>query len=372
MRLGVNAWRLSGPRFGVARYAQYLISYWSKQLEDHDSLALYLHGPLTEKIPPASTPIEEVVLGPRLTSALWENLILNRHLGDVDVLFSPGYTTPLLYKGKSVVAIHSVNEIEAGRHSAAYKLSYSLKYRLSAHAANRVIANSQSTKDRIVEYYKVPEEKVDVVWLGADDSFRPANNPERDREIRLEYLGEDKPFVLFVGSMSERRNIPMLMKAFSLLKEREQLPHYLLMIGQNHEQIPLAQLAEKFGIADSFVHEVGSFSHHSEIVPIYNAAEVFVLPSFTEGFSLTLAEAMACGAPVITSSQSSLGEVANGYGITLDELNEESLAEAITKVLVNPELRSQLAQLSLERGKELRWEETARKTLDILKRVANE
>lgn len=373
MRLGISAWRLNGPRFGVARYTEYLVSHWSKQLSKNDSLTLYLHSPLEEKIPAAGVPINEVVVTPKLTNAVWENLLLPRACKDLDLLFGPSYTLPLLYKGKRVVSIHSVNEAEAGNHSLAYKLSYSLKYRMSARVADRVIVNSQSTKERVVDYYNIPSDKVDVVWLGTDSAFRPNtahDAGQQKRDTQLQYLGKEQPFILFVGTMSQRRNIPMLMKAFSLAKHRHKLPHSLLLVGRNAENLPLADMARQLGIADCVVHMGGSFASHQGIVPIYNAADLYVLPSESEGFSLTLAEAMSCGVPVITSSRSSLGEVANNYALTLDQITEETLADSIVQVLSDNDLQQKLRQSGLERAKSLRWEVCAQKTLDILRDVA--
>ncbi|MCK5791028.1 MAG: glycosyltransferase family 4 protein [Ketobacter sp.] len=375
MKLGISAWRLSGPRFGVARYTDYLVTALSKQLTAQDSIVLFsptaIDPPIQSK---GNAPVVERQVRPRLTNALWENLLLPKASRDMDIVLGPSYTLPLLGRGKKVVAIHSVNEAEQGQHSLWYKLTYSLKYRLSAKVADRVIVNSQSTKDRVVDYYGIAPEKVEVVWLGVDDSFRPYDAEiaaSNNRKTKLHYLGEDCPYVLFVGTMSARRNVPLLMQAFGAAKKRYNLPHKLFVVGNNIEHIPLDKLAAEFDITDSFVHFGGSFPHHGDIIPIYNGADLFVLPSNTEGFSLTLPEAMACGVPAITSANSSLGEVANGYAHTLEDINLESLSEAMGQVLCDRELHEKLKQQGLERAKDLRWDKCARKTLAILQHVVS-
>ena len=128
-------------------------------------------------------------------------------------------------------------------------------------------------------------------------------------------------------------------------------------------------MAQQYGIERDFVHFGGSFENHLDIVPIYNAADLFVLPSNTEGFSLTLPEAMACGVPAITSANSSLGEVANGYAHTLDDITVASLSHAIGQVLSDCELHQRLSKQGLKRAEDLRWDECARKTLAIVERV---
>ena len=373
MKLGVSSWRMNAARFGVVRYTDYLVSAMSRRLSSDDSITLFAPLPITPPVKSQGAPIYQRTIGPRLTNAVWENLILPFFASDMDVLFGPSYTLPLLSPGKKVVCIHSVNEAEKGQHSFWYDLTYGLKYRLSCKVADRVIVNSQSTKDRVVSYYGIPPEKIDVIWLGVDEKFQPLEGEhadEKNRDTRVQYIGGDRPYVLFVGTMSARRNIPILIKAFANAKHKHDLPHALFLVGQNREDIPIEQLAKDAGIEDSVVHFGGTFEQHGGIIPIYNAADLFVMPANTEGFSLTLPEAMACGVPAITSASSSLGEVANGYAYTLDFINEDNLSSAIAEVLTDRELHQQLRARGLERAKGLRWDECARKTLEVLRQVA--
>jgi glycosyltransferase involved in cell wall biosynthesis len=373
MKFGVSSWRMNATKFGVARYTDYLVSAMSRQLSLTDSITLFAPLPITPPIKSHGAPVYERTIGPRLTNALWENLILPFNCRDMDVLFGPSYTLPIFGSGKKVVCIHSVNEAEKGQHSFWYNLTYGLKYRLSAKIADRVIVNSQSNKDRVVSYYGISPDKVDVIWLGVDDKFKPLEGDQADtilRDTRVRYIGEDRPYVLFVGTMSARRNIPTLIKAFAKAKKQHNLPHALFLVGQNKEGIPVEQLAQDSGIGDSVVHFGGTFEHHGGIVPIYNAADLFVMPSNTEGFSLTLPEAMACGVPAITSASSSLGEVANGYAYTLDHVEQNNLSRAIAEVLTDRKLHKKLKERGLMRAQDLRWDMCAKKTLDVLRQVA--
>lgn len=369
MRLGVSAWRLQGQRLGIGRYIEYLIKYWGKMLAAPDRVIVYTHQPLDEGFSDLPGTIENRLVRPKLTNALWENLLLPRAAAGLDVLFGPSYTLPLAYRGRTVVAIHSVDEA-AGIHSLWHRMTYTQKYRLSALKADIVIANAHSTKERLAEYYGIPREKIEVVWLGVDESFRPIDDPAVLRRTREQYLGSDRPYILFAGGLSRRRNIPALLAAFALLKSRDKIPHCLLLFGPNRGNVPLRELAESLSISDSVVHTDGRFSDHTRLVPIYAAADLFVLPSSSEGFSLTLVEAMSCGTPAITTNRAALGEVANGYALTLEEPTVEALAEAMRSVLGDPALRESLRARGLERARQFRWETTARRTLDILRRVA--
>jgi glycosyltransferase involved in cell wall biosynthesis len=367
MRIGVSAWRLTGQRLGIGRYIEYLLRYWRTMLDPGDKVTVFVREPVA---PPAPE-ISIRVLRPALTNALWENLLLLRHTKDLDVLFGPSYTLPLRPRCRSVVSIHSVDEVE-GAWPWWHRYTFEQKFRMSAQAADHVIANSHDVKRRIVQRYGIAEGKIDVIWLGADEVFRPLDNPALLRETRIKYLGSDRPFVLFMGGLSRRRNIPILLEAFSNLKKKDRIPHALLLMGPNRANLPLDDLVSRFGISDSVVHTVGRVAQHSELVPVYCAADAFVLPSLTEGFSLTLAEAMACGTPVITVNRAALGEVAYGYALTIEEPTVEALTEAIRRVLSDAALRAELSRSGLERARQLRWPEAARRTLEVLRRVAQQ
>ena len=117
MKLGVSAWRWGGQRLGIGRYIEYLIRYWSTMLGPDDRVTIFTHAPLGADLLALSPAFENRRLRPKMTNALWENLLLPRFGPRLDVLFGPSYTLPLVYPGRSVVAIHSVDEAVPGVHS---------------------------------------------------------------------------------------------------------------------------------------------------------------------------------------------------------------------------------------------------------------
>ena len=368
MRIGVSAWRLAGQRLGIGRYIEYLLRYWSGLLEPPDQVTVFLRENLDTRTLGLSPAVSTRLLRPGLTNALWENLFLPKFADQLDVLFGPSHTLPLRYRGPTVVAIHNVDALDPNM-SWWHRHTYDYKYRLSAQKADRIIANSEDVRQRIHARYEVPLEKIDTIWLGADDAFQPIDDPAVLQAARIQYLGADRPYVLFMGGLSRRRNIPALLEAFSIVKKEDRIPHSLLLVGPNRANLPLSDLTARLGINDSVVHTVGRVARHTELVPVYCAADLFVLPSTSEGFSLTLAEAMACGTPVITVNTSALGEVANGYALTLEEPTVEALAQSMRRVLNDSQLRAELRRKGLERARSLRWPEAARRTLDVLRRV---
>ena len=118
-----------------------------------------------------------------------------------------------------------MNEVESGTHPWWYKLTYSRLYRFSADRADRIIVPSESTRQDLERYYGITSEKVDIVVQGADEAFRPIDDAAVKRATRIRFLGEDRPYVVFVGKLSTRRNIPILIEAFAIAKRRAKLPH---------------------------------------------------------------------------------------------------------------------------------------------------
>jgi glycosyltransferase involved in cell wall biosynthesis len=369
MRFGMDAQRLGGQRLGVARYIEYLVKNWSSMLEPSDHFTLYLRDPIARESLPGSGSFELRTLRPRLSGQLWQNLVLPRSARSDDVLFCPSYSMPLGYRARCVLAIHSVNEVAEGTHPWWYRLRYMEIFRRSARRADRVIVPSHSTAADLQAAYDVPAERIETIWLGADAAFRPTNDETRAREVRTRYFGADRPFILFVGKLSQRRNIPVLLEALALLKARRDVPHGLLLVGPNHLGLPLDPLARKLGVADDVVQTDGRFDSHQQLVDIYNAADLFVHPSSYEGFCLPLVEALSCGVPVVTVNRSALGEIAADAALTIEEPAVEALADAMERAIFDEQLRAELRRKGPDRAESFRWPETARRTLSVLREV---
>ena len=317
-----------------------------------------------------SIKLEQV--GPKLPGFLWENLSLPLRARRMDVFFGPSYSLPLLARlpRKRVVATHSVNQVQAGAHQTWYNLTYGKWHQLSALTADAIIVPCNSTADLVTSQYGVPREKIVVIPQGADASFRPLNDVELTRRTRIEFLGEDVPYVLFVGKLSMRRNIPNLIAAFAKVKKTSQLPHKLLLLGPNHQSLPLSRICAEHDVSDAVVQSDGEFTHHQELIRIYNGADVFVHPSWFEGWSMTTIEALACGTATIAADRGGLGDVARGYAYMVEEPTVEALKNALEKVLLDESLRGELKKLARQRGSAMTWEDTTRQTLDVIRNVA--
>lgn len=371
MNIGVNARRLEGQPLGVARYIEYLLQHWTSMLAQDERVTLYMREEPPAGRVPGNGRYRVEVKRPKLRGFMWENLRLAPGIHGVDVFFGPSYSLPLSYRGRTVVTIHSVNEVQEGTHPWWYPFTFTKIYRASARKADCVIVPSQSVKHDIQEAYGIDAARIAVVGQGADDDFRPVEDEEVLRRTRIEQLGEDRPYVVFVGKLSQRRNIPMMIRAFAkLVGEEPDLPHKLLLFGPNHLNLPIAELVHELGVEDRVVQTDGRLEQHHDLTRIYSAADAYMSASAYEGFSITVVEAMACGTPVIGINRAAFGEIVDGAGELIDEPSVDGLCEAMRKVLPDPALRQDMRRRGLERAKLYRWEDIARDTLDVLRRVA--
>lgn len=370
MRIGFNGQRLAGQRLGVGRYIEYMLRHWARMLGPSEEVELFLRRPLNGDMGDLGPRIRSTILESRLSGIPWENLRLRRPASRCDVLFCPAYTVPVGYRGRLVVATHSVNEIQTELHSWAYRQTYARLNRYCARRADAVIVPAETTRNQVSRHYGVPLERIVVIPQGADDIFQPVDDPEVLRAVRKRFFGTDRPYLLFVGKCSERRNIPMLIRAFAELRKTRRIPHGLLLFGPNHSNIPLERLCDELGIAGDVVQTDGVVASHAELVPIYAAADVFVHPSEFEGWSITTVEALACGTPVVATDRGGLGEVARGYAMMVKDPSVPAFVEAIGEVLENEVLRQDLRRRARERGSALRWKPITSMTLDVLRAVA--
>ncbi len=318
MKIGFNGLRLSGQRFGIGRYIEYLLRHWVDQLDPSERVIVYVREPLDGSELSLSDQFEVRHVPSRFDGMLWEQLVLAPRWRETDVLFCPSYTIPLRYGGRTVVATHSVNEAEPGAHSRWYRLTYGRRNRICARRADAVIVPSETVRAQVTDVYGVPSERITIVPEGADDSFTPVDDEQVLRETRRRFFGDDVPYVLFVGKMSERRNIPALIAAFGRVKRSNGVPHKLLLYGANVHDLPLERLAREAGVERDVVQLNEALADHRDILPVYSAADLYVFPSVQEGASLTTVEAMACGLPVVTVDRGAVSEIVADSALKVD------------------------------------------------------
>jgi glycosyltransferase involved in cell wall biosynthesis len=365
--LAINGIRLMGKRHGVGRYIEYLLRHWANMEHPFGQIRLYTPRELEE---PIELPkfVEHKILQTSHSNAYWEQVILPRFHRQTDLLFCPSYVVPLAIRGRTVVTHLGSYEAIPSAFPWYERLKAKLIYQLSAKKADIVITVSESSKLDIIQHYGISPEKIKVIPLGVAPTFRPLHDSDIVQLTRKKYFGGDRPYILFVGKLAKRRNIPELMAAFARIKEKQRIPHGLLLIGQNSVGYNIPQLAKELGIEDSVIHQ--EFANHEELINIYNAAELFVYPSSYEGFGIPVLEAMACGVPAITLKNSAFLEFANGAAYLAKDGSVDELDRGIQKVLLSKELQTQMSQAGIHRAQHFGWKAIAEKTMGVLAEVA--
>ncbi len=366
MNLAINGIRLVGKRFGVGRYIEYLLRNWATVECPFERVHLYTPRAIEDPFPLPAFVAHEIIRT-RFSNAYWEQVALPLHHRKAGLLFCPSYVAPLAVRGKLVVTHLGSYEAIPAAFPMVERVKSRWLYQLSARKADVVITVSESSKADIIKFYGLRPDKIKVIPLGVDPAFRPVNDPDALRVVRRKYFGSDRPYILFVGKLSKRRNIPELIAAFARLKREHQLCHGLLLIGQNSVGQNVMQLAKGCAVADAVVHR--EFENHEALINIYNAADLFIYPSSYEGFGIPVLEAMACGVPTIALNNSAFVEFASGAYLCKDSSADE-LYRGMSAVLSSKELQAELRRKGMMRAKDYGWDEIARKTMDVLAEVA--
>jgi glycosyltransferase involved in cell wall biosynthesis len=374
MKIGIDARTLHRSSGGVGTYLKNLLEHLST-LDQENQYVLFFDENLPQNLDfvdrssaKFSTRTLRLPIGQNLTT--WNNLRLpvELWLHPVDLFHFPFYTMPLIKNGKSVVSMH---DISYKVHPEWFNWKGWLTFRpfsyWAAKIADRILTCSYASKEDILRCYKLPEQKVIVTYYGVSEHFYPISNRAEYPHILNKYnvQTQGSPLLLYVGSITLRKNLVRLIQAFRRLVTEKKTEARLLIVGRTLEPYPdLPSFVKAYDLENkiSFLSESVS---EDTLRALYNRADLFVYPSLYEGFGLPPLEAMACGTPVVTSNISSLPEVTGDAAILVNPYNIGELAEALFEGLTNGRLRKALIERGLERIKKFSWRKMAQETLQV-------
>lgn len=360
MKIAFDLRRIGNP--GIGRYMKCLSESIIAQAPEHEYLLI---------LPPEG---EHLMYAPNAqklcTSLKYYSFreqfelprILSRHR--VDLLHSPHFLLPLVRPCPAVATIHDVIYIACPEDlpSLPGRLYYRAMMNACSRMANRIITDSEHSKDEIVRYLPAGQATIDVVYPAVDPFFRLPADSEQIASARSRF-SIHREYILCVGIYKPRKNHARLLKAFQLLRERG-VQSQLVIAGPRGEAKPVLQrLATELGIAKHVVFT--GFVNDDDLRALYSGARVYVCPSLYEGFGFTVLEAMACGTPVVCSSATSLPEVAGKAALYFDPHNLEEMAIQLLSAFSDDTVRASLIAEGRSNLLRFSWEETARQTLAI-------
>jgi glycosyltransferase involved in cell wall biosynthesis len=374
MRILLDA-RTVGKEFsGVGNYVQELVGAFAELDEDHE-FVLCVRGasrlrdrPLDERFRLLEVPFshESHPLGD-----LWEHFVLPRIAArrSVDVIHGPAFLIPTGPTPMAkVVTVHDlVAFVQRETIPRRYALYMRWLIRRAVRAADRVLTDSESVRRNVLQVLHADPARVEAIPLGVSSRFVPAVPAEVER-IRAR-LGLVRPYLLFVGNLEPRKNLPGLLAAFRRLQRRHPGPIELAVAGQiAWKSGPLVAALAADDLEGS-VRRLG-YVAAEDLPALYSGAEAFVFPTFWEGFGLPVLEAMACGTPVVASNTSSIPEVAGDAAVLVDPASPEAIAEGILGVIGSASRAAELRRAGLDHAARFGWRRTALGTLAAYRAAA--
>lgn len=359
-------------RVGIGEYAFETIK-GLLALSSDAKFVIYLKDKPLDHMPVPSERVSYRIFGPK---KLWTQIALPASLflsgKRPDVFFTPTHYAPRFSPIPVVISVMDVSYLhfpELFAKSDLYQLKNWTKY--SVKKAKKIITISESSKNDIIEEYHVKSGKVAVVYPGIKPITTLTPHVYPMQELSYTYK-ISKDFLLYVGTLQPRKNISRLIEAFSHVLKDEKIAQSdleLVIVGKKgwlYEDILAAP--EKFGIKDRV--KFLDFVPDGDLKEMYKEAKCFILPSLYEGFGLPVLEAMQYGCPVVTSNVSSLPEAGGDAALYVDPENVDDIAKKIKKVITDTDLRKEMVAKGKKQVEKFSWEDSAKKTLEILKNVS--
>ena len=355
-------------RVGISEYAYQVLTKlyeFRKEDKNNHSYTIYLKAKPLDVLPIENDWWRYKVIKP---SKLWTQIGMPIHLLTTskkpNVFLSLTHYLPRITRAPAVVSVMDLSYIhfpETFKKNDLYQLTKWTKY--SVRKAKKVITISQSSKDDIIKYYKIPEKKVKVVHLGLKEiSMEKASKD-------LKEFGITKKFILFVGTLQPRKNIARLIEAFAQLPKDLRDDHQLVIIGKKgwlYEEI--LESPVKFDVEKDVVFL--DYVTDEDLPMFYRNAQVYVLPSLYEGFGLPILEAMRYGCPVAASNTSSLPEAGGDSAIYFDPEDANDISRTIQKILTDKILSEKMIEKGKVHYKKFTWEKAAQEVLSVVEEAA--
>jgi glycosyltransferase involved in cell wall biosynthesis len=380
MNIGFDAKRAFHNQTGLGHYSRTLIHSLAKFYPEHQ---YYLFNP---KRSPVFQFEEENVheilpvhLPATLFTAAWRSSWVKKDLTKlkIDLYHGLSHEIPIGIQKTNIRSVVTIHDLIHERYPEQYNpvdvRIYNKKFRYACKHADKIIAISEQTKKDILDFYKTPEEKVTVTYQSCNPSFGELLPDAQKKIIRLKYELPAK-FLLYVGSIIERKNLLGICKAIFILRNESSTPLVVIGDGGKYKQqvkdfIKQNDLEKKIIFLSERPSAISSktFQNGEDLPAIYQLATALVYPSFFEGFGIPVLEALWSRLPVITSNTSSLPEVGGDGVFYVDPQSAEEIAVAMKRFCNDPEFAKDLKEKGLRQAKKFSQENCAVSVMNVYK-----
>ena len=347
---------------GIGRYTRELIGALAR-LDDQTDYRLFAAGQAGDPPAPPGPNFswKQARLNSEWLARVWHRarlpLPIEWWTGPIDVLHAPDFTLPPTHKDtRTLLTVHDLSFVRAPETAAPSLRAYLNRVvPRSVRRADHVLADSEATRQDLIALYGTAPDKISVLYSGVDARFAPVEDSAVLRAVRTRYGIGEGAFLFSVGTVQPRKNYGRLAEALHRLDH----PDLTLVIagGKGWLDDALYRQIDALGLGDR-VKFIG-FANDEDLPALYSAAAAFVYPALYEGFGLPPLEAMACGAPVVTSNVSSLPEVAGEAALLIDPLDVDALAQALERVLTDDTLRREMIREGRAQAAHFTWKTAA-------------
>jgi glycosyltransferase involved in cell wall biosynthesis len=361
---------------GIGRYVRELVGALTEQPVTHFDYKLFVAGTKSSQLPSPLAPHvhwKPTPITPRWFARIWHRLRapipIEAFVGRTALYHATDFVLlPTLPKTRTLLTVHDLSFVRVpDAASPSLKAYLDTVVPRSVKRADHILADSQATKHDLIAVYGTAPEKITVLLSGVEKRFKRVTDNHSLLTTRSKYYLGQRPYILSLGTVQPRKNYERLVQSLHRLRSTGHDVDLVIVGGRGWLENPLYETIRQLKLEDH-VHITG-FADEADLPALYSGAVCFALPSLYEGFGIPVLEAMACGVPVVTSTISSLPEVAGDAALMIDPYNVEELTEALRRLIIDDSLQNHLIQRGYQQAAAFTWERAAAQLLQVYQQL---